>query len=261
MKLTPLFISMLVFLMSGVMCLFSTSEVFAQVPQTKRSEQDSFLKNIRAKKRNNDLQKAMRGKVRSNQKNQSIIRIRGVNAYQKKGDDNKQRHTSFAIFYNKIGLTYNYYSKKRDQTLENSETSEKRIFNIYHKIINESISLSYLFGDKINFSIGISKDITRKEDGAIIRYGIQADGTTDDYILKAQKSTPEFYLTYSFGLNISFFEIVATAVQKNLKYENYVCENSSCPYNAEQIEKDSDFLNLDDTYFPFWYGIGIGFVF
>ena len=72
MKLIPLFISMLVFLMSGVMCLFSTSEVFAQVPQTKRSEQDSFLKNIRAKKRNNDLQKARRGKVRSNQKNQSI---------------------------------------------------------------------------------------------------------------------------------------------------------------------------------------------
>ena len=53
----------------------------------------------------------------------------------------------------------------------------------------------------------------------------------------------------------------AVAVQKNLKYENYVCVNSSCPYNAEQIEKESDFLNLDDTYFPFWYGVGIGFVF
>ena len=56
---------MLVFLMSGVMCLFSTSEVFAQVPQTKRSEQDSFLKNIRAKKRNNDLQKSRQGNNRS----------------------------------------------------------------------------------------------------------------------------------------------------------------------------------------------------
>ena len=50
------------------MCLFSTSEVFAQVPQTKRSEQDSFLKNIRAKKRNNDLQKARQGKKKSNEK-------------------------------------------------------------------------------------------------------------------------------------------------------------------------------------------------
>ena len=60
---------MLVFLMSGVMCLFSTHDAHAQVPQTKRSEQDSFLKNIRAKKRNNDLQKARRVKGRSNQKN------------------------------------------------------------------------------------------------------------------------------------------------------------------------------------------------
>ena len=56
---------MLVFLMSGVMCLFSTQDVHAQVPQTKRSEQDSFLKNIRAKKRNNDLQKARQGNDRS----------------------------------------------------------------------------------------------------------------------------------------------------------------------------------------------------
>ena len=62
MKITPLLISMLVFLMSGVMCLFSTQYVHAQVPQTKRSEQDSFLKNIRAKKRNNDLQKVRQQK-------------------------------------------------------------------------------------------------------------------------------------------------------------------------------------------------------
>ena len=53
---------MLVFLMSGVMCLFSNQDAHAQVPQTKRSEQDSFLKNIRAKKRNNDLQKARQQK-------------------------------------------------------------------------------------------------------------------------------------------------------------------------------------------------------
>ena len=55
--------------MSGVVCLLSIQDVHAQVPQTKRSEQDSFLKNIRAKKRNNDLQKARRVKGRSNQKN------------------------------------------------------------------------------------------------------------------------------------------------------------------------------------------------
>ena len=58
MKLTTLLISIIVFLMSGVVCFLTSTDVFAQVPQTKRSEQDSFLKNVRAKKRNNDLQKS-----------------------------------------------------------------------------------------------------------------------------------------------------------------------------------------------------------
>ena len=87
---------MLVIFMSGVMCLFSNSEVFAQVPQTKRGDQDSFLKNIRAKKRNNDLQKARQTKGKSHQKNGNKFRLRGVNAYKKEGGDNKQRHTSIA---------------------------------------------------------------------------------------------------------------------------------------------------------------------
>ena len=108
MKLTPLLISILFIFMSGLMCLFTNQDVHAQVPQTKRSEQDSFLKNIRAKKRNNDLQKARQTKGKSYQKIGNKFRLRGVNAYKKKGGDNKQRHTSIAIFFNKIGLTYNY---------------------------------------------------------------------------------------------------------------------------------------------------------
>ena len=79
MKPTSLLISMLIILMTGVMCLFSTQDVHAQVPQTKRSEQDSFLKNIRAKKRNNDLQKARQGKKKSNEKNSNKIRLRFLN--------------------------------------------------------------------------------------------------------------------------------------------------------------------------------------
>ena len=140
MKLTPLFISILVFLMSGVMYLFSTHDVHAQVPQTKRSDQDSFLKNIRSKKRNNDLQKARQTKGKSYQKIGNKFWLRGVNAYKKEEGDNKQRHTSVAIFFNKIGLTYNYYSKKRIQRLEDDEISDKNIFDIEHKIINETIS-------------------------------------------------------------------------------------------------------------------------
>ena len=76
MKLTTLLISILVFLMSGVVYFLSSTEVFAQVPQTKRSEQDSFLKNVRAKKRNNDLQKSNRSK--KYKKGTYKIRIRAM---------------------------------------------------------------------------------------------------------------------------------------------------------------------------------------
>ena len=79
MKLKSLLISILVFLMSGVMCFFSNQDAHAQVPQTKRSEQDSFLKNIRAKKRNNDLQKARQGREKSHENNKSKFRIRYLN--------------------------------------------------------------------------------------------------------------------------------------------------------------------------------------
>ena len=74
--------------MSGVMFLFSTQDVHAQVPQTKRGDQDSYLKNIRAKKRNNDLQKARRVKGRSNQKNGNKIRFRFIS-----GETNKDKQS------------------------------------------------------------------------------------------------------------------------------------------------------------------------
>ena len=63
-------------MMSGVMCLFTNQDIHAQVPQTKRSEQDSFLKNIRAKKRNNDLQKVRQQKRNLDSSDDWKIRIR-----------------------------------------------------------------------------------------------------------------------------------------------------------------------------------------
>ena len=52
--------------MSGVMCLFSYSEVHAQ--NNARREFKFHQENIRSKKRNNDLQKARQGKKKSNKK-------------------------------------------------------------------------------------------------------------------------------------------------------------------------------------------------
>ena len=107
MKLTSLLISILVYLMSGVVCLLSIQDVHAQVPQTKRSEQDSFLKNIRAKKRNNDLQKARRGK--------SKISINKIRIRYTSGEGNGEGYAfpewknyaktkSIAILYNSFGI-------------------------------------------------------------------------------------------------------------------------------------------------------------
>ena len=62
MKFKSLLISILVFLMSGVMCLFSNSEVFAQ--NNARREFKFYQENVRSKKRNNDLQKARREKLK-----------------------------------------------------------------------------------------------------------------------------------------------------------------------------------------------------
>ena len=120
MKLPSLLISILVFLMSGVMCLFSTSEVYAQVPQTKRSEQDSFLKNIRAKKRNNDLQKARQGNKRSNLlKNYKPRRLRvfldkrenSRTSPQLEGIEETNNFSFYYIFQN-YGIGYSEYKFK-----------------------------------------------------------------------------------------------------------------------------------------------------
>ena len=113
MKFKSLLISILVFLMSGVICLFSNSEVFAQVPQTKRGDQDSFLKNIRSKKRNNDLQKARRAKGRSSKSNKernlSLIFNSGYSNF----DSTPHRSFSETIFIktkvNNLQLIYKWF--------------------------------------------------------------------------------------------------------------------------------------------------------
>ena len=143
---------MLVFLMSGVMCLFSNSEVFAQVPQTKRGDQDSFLKNIRAKKRNNDLQRARQQKGKSVSSNEWNIRIRHQSGkYNAEEGENRSDYKKdvtdvkiWTLIIGKIGfsnLKQDYYSIR-----DVSNNSELIAFN---KTNLESTILSYTFGNNI----------------------------------------------------------------------------------------------------------------
>ena len=108
MKLTSILISMLVFLMSGVMCLFSSSQVHAQ--NNARREFKFHQENIRTKKRNNDLQKTRRGKVKISK---NKIRIRYTSGegngegYAFPEWKNYAKTKSFAILYNSFGIGLN----------------------------------------------------------------------------------------------------------------------------------------------------------
>ena len=99
---------MLIFLISGVMCLFSTQDVYAQ--NNARREFKFHQENIRAKKRNNDLQKARRGK--------SKISINQIRIRYTSGEGNGEGYTfpewknyaktkSIAILYNSFGIGFN----------------------------------------------------------------------------------------------------------------------------------------------------------
>ena len=211
MKLTSLLISILVFLMSGVVCLFSNSEVFAQVPQTKRGDQDSFLKNIRAKKRNNDLQKARRVKGRSNQKNGNKIRFRFIsgetNKDKLKGKVGKEYNkiNSLNIFYNSIGIGFTNY--RNEGCKGNADSGE---YTYCENTLTEKpyqigevnvISILYNFGNNLFFTVG--------GDLYASGYLITLDGESgNERVMKNPEPLFLFPTTLQFGLKFSKLELL-----------------------------------------------------
>ena len=91
------------------MCLFSTADVSAQVPQTKRSEIDGWLKGIRSKKKNNDLQKRSQ-----NKRNGTKIRLRGLMMDTIKFDDGIAWTQSIYFVWGKIGFGKSIFGYKKD---------------------------------------------------------------------------------------------------------------------------------------------------
>jgi hypothetical protein len=148
--------------MSGVMCLFSNSEAFAQVPQTKRGDQDSFLKNIRTKKRNNDLQKARRAKGRSGKSDRNKLRFRFFSSYHKPAENGERdgytyeefkevKYMSLGIIYKKFAFSRSYYGKYFEEVYPEIES-----YSWGERYRLDSINISYLFGDEFTFVIGTS---------------------------------------------------------------------------------------------------------
>mgnify|MGYP006865022882 CR=1 FL=1 len=189
---------MLVFLMSGVMCLFSTHDVHAQVPQTKRSEQDSFLKNIRAKKRNNDLQKARQGKEKSNQKKleSSLIRIRSLIG-STSTDSISASNSSLYLIWNNWGI---------GQTTENFlDTESGYIFDMKTHFLD----LSYTIGSSWTMTLG-----------AGVPSGNGKITTRSNTEYKSSTVSGNGYFVV-IGLEIGIFEILMGYRANNVEFSNF----------------------------------------
>ena len=263
MKITPLLILMLVFLMSGVMCLFSNSEVFAQVPQTKRSEQDSFLKNIRAKKRNNDLQKARQGRRKSKQKSEDKIRIRISNGESKHVFDygytltQTNQINALNIIYNNWGIglishkfkgfIIDQYEDFHNDINELGIPAEDLEINIYE--------LNYKFGETISLLFGS----IFYADGTAVHYEYQRNNYISKFVSKEKNPTNEgsgiFYLidTIQFAIKYSNYELVLGYYDYNLAFKNFECEDSKC---LTLLEGQKFSTNPNKTMM-----LGVGFVF
>ena len=153
MKLTPLLISILVLLMSGVMCLLSNSEVHAQ--NNARREFKFHQENVRSKKRNNDLQKARRGKSKISK---NMIRVRYTSGegngegYAFPEWKNYAKTKSIAILYNSFGIGLNSHeiSGCKEVDYESYKTCNNTLTKKPFYLGNVN-SLSYLYniGDSI----------------------------------------------------------------------------------------------------------------
>ena len=261
MKLTPLLISMLIFLMSGVMYLFSTHNAQAQVPQTKRSEQDSFLKNIRAKKKNNDLQRARQQKGKSDSSNEWNIRIRhqSGNYNEEEGEnrsDYKKDVTDVKIWSLIIGrfglsqLEQNFYSIK-----DSPDNSNAYLYERYH---TESIILSYTFGDKITLSLGTTVYI----DGNNYigeEFVNDSDQNRSYYYeskeLESTYSNFDHYIdTITLGFKLYGIEFLIGTGAQDFRFKDFKCNFDSCPKTVDEI---SDSKSIDHH----WIDFGIGIVF
>ena len=223
MKLTPLLISILVFLMSGVNFLFSTQDVHAQVPQTKRSEQDSFLKNIRAKKRNNDMQKARQGRGKSNENNKSKFRIRYLNGTSENNvsddpeDVQKAIIKSLNIIYKSFGIGVNKTDTIRFHKNRLSEESN---------FINYNILFS--FGEILNFTIGRSFYNTAE----IYKKHTLNDGREVEIKSNNIRNYENFYLglinTLSLSYKINFVEFLFSYNASWITFKDYECPANDC---------------------------------
>ena len=224
MKPTSLLISILVFFISGVMCLFSTADVSAQVPQTKRSEIDGWLKGIRSKKKNNDLQKRSQ-----NKRNGTKIRLRGLMMDTIKFDDGIAWTQSIYFVWGKIGFGKSIFGYKKD-------LNSYDYFRIKNLTINE---ISLTFGNSHTFTIG--GGLVSNGESKIHLY------KTDEYLTSQKNKGYSYFGIY--GLSSNYFEyLLGYRFQKVESFDFSSDKNFSKINNSYEVDGNQLMLGIGITF-------------
>ena len=259
MKLTPLLISMLIYLTSGVMYLFSTHDVHAQVPQTKRSDQDSFLKNIRSKKRNNDLQKARQQKRSSDSSDDWKIRIRFENGnFDKEEGENRSEYKKdvadvkiWSLIFGRIGISNvrkNFYSIK--------DVPENTDLIAFKRINSESTIISYTFGERFTLTLGTT--IENKGDICIGEISKSSDELFNEYCYEKLERKYHEILYYidkiTVGFEIYGIELLIGSGNQDYDFQELQCTSNSCTKFDDEVFNSGRFEDR-------WFGFGLGIVF
>ena len=224
MKLTSLLISILVFLMSGVMCLFSNEDVYAQ--NNAKREFKFHQENIRSKKRNNDLQKARQGKKKSNEKNSNKIRLRFLNGSNNHSRTSPLMDDSSEISVGTVSLIYGKWGISKSTIHFKGYWHEINGTKIPHEEINvNTYDLNYIFGSDLTLSLGF---LFFAEGNAII---YDSNGS----YFKPKDSKPSYegnlfgpLSSIYFGYKIGFLEIVIGINDSYVGYDGFVCGDDNC---------------------------------
>ena len=224
MKLTPLLISVLVFLMSGVMCLFSNSEVHAQ--NNARREFKFHQENIRSKKRNNDLQKARQGKKKSNEKNSNKIRLRFLNGSNNHSRTSPLMDGSSEISVGTVSLIYGKWGISKSTIHFKGYWHETNGTKIPHEELNvNTYDLNYIFGSDLTLSLGF---IFFAEGDAIVH---ETNGSN----FKPKTTQPSFeghlfgpLSSIYLGYKIGFLELIIGINDSYIGYNGFVCSDNNC---------------------------------
>jgi len=252
MKILNFNISILVFLMSGVMCLFSNSEVHAQ--NNARREFKFHQENIRAKKRNNDLQKARKAKGRSGKSDNNKVRLRffsSQHTFQDNGEKDgysyeefeRVKYKSLGIIYNKFGFSRSNYGKYLEYVFP-----EKESYSWGERYRLDSINISYLFGDEFTFVIGTSVYLLK---GYAEKWNWNDDGS--EFVHSSENVSGNISFI-ALGLQIGFLEFVLDLRNVgNVKFEDFKCSKGNCG-NRTKFEEEPIVLTPTLNF-------GLGFVF